>query len=41
MFIEGTFPDRLKLTITLPVHKKDDKNDVKNYRPISDVIEDF
>jgi predicted nucleic acid-binding protein len=31
----GIFPDRLKYLIVIPVHKKGDKNNVSNYRPIS------
>jgi hypothetical protein len=31
----GVFPTRLKYSIVTPVHKKGDKNDVSNFRPIS------
>jgi hypothetical protein len=31
----GTFPDRLKLARVKPLHKKGDKRDIQNYRPIS------
>jgi Notch-like protein len=31
----GIFPDRLKYSIVIPVHKKGDKNNVSNYRPNS------
>ena len=31
----GTFPDRLKLAIVIPLHKKGQYHDIKNYRPIS------
>jgi hypothetical protein len=31
----GTFPNNLKLANVLPVHKKDEKSVVSNYRPIS------
>ena len=29
------FPDCLKMAIIKPIHKKDDQNDISNYRPIS------
>ena len=31
----GIFPDSWKLANVVPIHKKDDKQLVKNYRPIS------
>lgn len=31
----GTFPEKLKLTVVKPVHKKDDKTPIGNYRPIA------
>jgi len=31
----GVFPTRLKYSIITPLHKKGDKNNVSNYRPIS------
>ena len=34
-FETQTFPDILKNAIIKPIHKKDDKNDISNYRPIS------
>ena len=33
--ITGTIHDRLKEAIIIPIHKKGDKNDPNNYRPIS------
>lgn len=35
MLSEGVFPDSLKRTIILPIHKKGSKNQIENYRPIS------
>jgi hypothetical protein len=32
---EGVFPDRLKYAEIIPVHKRGDKKDLSNYRPIS------
>lgn len=32
---QGVFPDELKNTIVIPIHKDKDKTDVQNYRPIS------
>jgi hypothetical protein len=31
----GIFPDRMKYSIITPLHKKGDKNNVANFRPIS------
>mgnify|MGYP002172651834 CR=1 FL=1 len=31
----GIFPDKWKMANVIPIHKKDKKNAVKNYRPIS------
>ena len=33
--MSGTFPDAWKMAKIIPVHKKEEKNIVKNYRPIS------
>ena len=33
--LDCMFPDKLKLADISPLHKKDDKTDKKNYRPIS------
>jgi hypothetical protein len=38
-FLQGTFPDNLKTSVITPLHKKGDKCDPQNYRPISKVIE--
>ena len=34
-FSNGIFPESLKLANIIPIHKKDDKTFVNNYRPIS------
>jgi hypothetical protein len=34
-FSSGTFPDRLKLATVIPLHKKGEHHNIKNYRPIS------
>lgn len=34
-FIEGKFPDLLKISIVRPVHKKGSKSEPNNYRPIA------
>lgn len=34
-FVTGCIPNDWKLATVVPVHKKDDKGDVENYRPIS------
>lgn len=34
-FLEGTFPDKLKLAKIVPIHKKGPKDKIENYRPIS------
>jgi hypothetical protein len=34
-FISGTFPHFLKQAIVIPIHKKGDKSQINNYRPIS------
>ena len=31
----GTFPDSLKIAVVTPIFKENDKNEIKNYRPIS------
>jgi hypothetical protein len=31
----GSFPDRFKIAKVKPIHKKRDKRDMQNYRPIS------
>ena len=33
--LTGSFPDNLKLAKVVPIFKKDDKSQIKNYRPIS------
>lgn len=34
---EGVFPNSLKNVIIKPLHKKDDKTDIRNYRPIAKI----
>ena len=34
-FKTGSFPDKIKIAIVIPVHKSRSKLDVNNYRPIS------
>ena len=34
-FETGSFPDKIKIAIVIPVHKSGSKLDVNNYRPIS------
>ena len=34
-FMTGVFPDKWKLAKVKPLHKKGDKQNIKNYRPIS------
>lgn len=34
-FQYGVFPDMLKIAVIKPIHKKNDPNDINNYRPIS------
>ena len=31
----GIFPTKWKMAIAVPIHKEDDKQNVKNYRPVS------
>jgi len=35
VILSGIFPDRLKYSVVIPVHKKGDKTNLTNYRPIS------
>ena len=32
---QGVFPQKMKIIIIVPIHKKDDTQDCNNYRPIS------
>ena len=34
-FVTGIIPDDWKLASVVPIHKKDEKGSVRNYRPIS------
>lgn len=34
---DGIFPDKLKLAVIKPLHKKDDKTDIQNYRPLAKI----
>lgn len=34
-FLEGKFPENLKLSLITPLHKKNERDDPANYRPIS------
>jgi hypothetical protein len=34
-FLEGCFPDSLKVSLVKPIYKKGDKTDANNYRPIA------
>lgn len=34
-FVQGIFPDKLKIASLKPIYKKDDKERVQNYRPIA------
>jgi len=33
--ITGTFPEKLKVSKIIPIHKKDNKDDITNYRPVA------
>ena len=33
----GVFPQKMKIFIVVPIHKKDDTEDCNNYRPISSI----
>ena len=35
MISSATFPDQLKLADIVPVHKKGDREQVKNFRPVA------
>jgi hypothetical protein len=32
---QGVFPDRLNYATVIPLHKKDDRQNMSNYRPVS------
>ncbi len=34
-FISGLFPEQLKISKVIPVHKKGEESDIQNFRPIS------
>ena len=34
-FVSGIFPDKLKIAKVVPLYKKNEKNKIENYRPVS------